>query len=67
MGAVITWNELRKALKPTPACMTKEKWEEIDTKALTTIQLCLTNQVLCEIVHCTTTTDLWINLRILHE
>ena len=62
----ITQNGLKKVLKPKPACMTTEEWEEIDKKTLATIQFCLTNEVLREIIHCITTTDLWLNLEQLY-
>ena len=46
--------------------MTTEEWEEIDKKTLAAIQLCLTNEVLREIIHCITTTEIWLNLEQLY-
>jgi hypothetical protein len=41
------------------ASMTDEDWEDLDARALSTIRLCLENEVLFNIVEETTTTILW--------
>ncbi|KAG6502742.1 hypothetical protein ZIOFF_035029 [Zingiber officinale] len=65
MRAVLTQNGLKKTLKgksKKPATMTDEQWEELDEKALSAIQLCLTREVLREVIHETTTAGLWLKL-----
>ncbi|KAG6499814.1 hypothetical protein ZIOFF_039606 [Zingiber officinale] len=42
--------------------MTDEQWEELDEKALSAIQLCLTHEVLREVIHETTAAGLWLKL-----
>ena len=54
------------AVESKATFITKQEWEEIDEKAIMTIQLCLTNQVLCEVSHYTTTLDLWLKLEQLY-
>ena len=52
--AVLTQNELKKALDgktKKPASMSDKQWDELDEKALSSIQLCLSKQVLREVVN----------------
>jgi len=51
---VLTHNGLKKVLTSKmmrPTTMTKEQWDEIDEKALFAIQLCLSREVLCEVIN----------------
>ena len=51
MNAILTQSELKKALlgiEKRPQDIKEETWQELDEKALTAIQLCLTNKVLDE-------------------
>ena len=47
--------------------MVKEQREEIDDKALSTIQLCLAINVLCEALNQTITVDLASNRSLAHD
>ena len=58
MRAIIIQNGVQKAIDGVdkmPEGKTAAKWEEIDSKALSAIQLCLSNEVLREVVKETTT------------
>jgi hypothetical protein len=46
--------------------MTMAKWEEIDAKALSAIQLCFSNKVLREVMKENTTKGIWDKLESLH-
>ena len=46
--------------------MSNEEWEDLDSKSLNTIQLCLTNDVLFNIVEEYSTTGLWVKLESLY-
>ena len=46
--------------------MTYEHRQELDEKALSTIQLCLTKEVLCEFIHEQITIGLWLKLELLY-
>nr|GEW03190.1 retrovirus-related Pol polyprotein from transposon TNT 1-94 [Tanacetum cinerariifolium] len=46
--------------------MSNEDWLELDKKALATVQLFLTQEVLREVIHETTTTGLWLKLESLY-
>ena len=61
MMAVLTQNGLKKALggkTKKPTTMIDEQWEELDKKALSTIQLCLATHVLREVLDKTTMEEL---------
>lgn len=69
MKAVLTQNGLKKALvgkSNKPVTMTDEQWDELDEKALSAIQLCLSKEVLREVVHETTASGLWLRLESLY-
>ena len=69
MLVVLTQNGLKKILagKMTrPTTMAEEQWDEIDEKALSAIQLCLSREVLCEVINEKTTTDIWSKLESLY-
>ena len=69
MKAVLTQNGLKKALQgksKKPPTMTNEKWDELDEKALSAIQLYLSREVLREVIHETTTAELWLKLESLY-
>ena len=66
---VLTQNGLKKALggkSKKPESMTDEQWEELDEKALSTIQLCLAPSVLREVLDKTTTAEIWLALESLY-
>jgi hypothetical protein len=48
------------------ASMTDEDWEDLDARALSTIRLCLVDEVLFNIVEDMTTIGLWTKLEILY-
>ncbi|KAK9715446.1 hypothetical protein RND81_06G165800 [Saponaria officinalis] len=53
MQAVLIQNGLKKAFdgkSKKPATMEDEQWDEIDEKALSVIQLCLSREVLREVI-----------------
>ena len=65
MRAVLTQNGLKKALdgkSKKPASMTDDQWDKLDEKALSSIQLCLSKEVLREVVNETTVAGLWLKL-----
>ena len=66
MLAVLTQNGLKKVLTGKmmrPTTMTKEQWDE---KALSAIQLCLSREVLREVINEKSTTDIWSKLESLY-
>ena len=65
MHTVFVQQGVSKTLKrkdKMPKEMTEDEKEEMDEKALMSIQLCLSDEVLWEVVHEKTTTSLWQNL-----
>jgi len=69
MRAVLTQNRLKKALdgkSKKPASMTDDHWDELDEKVLSSIQLCLSKEVLREVVNETTAAGLWLKLETLY-
>ncbi|KAL8137092.1 hypothetical protein V2J09_003093 [Rumex salicifolius] len=69
MRAVLTQHGLKKALegkaKVLPI-MTEEQWTELDERALSSIQLCLTREVLREVIHEASGARLWSKLESLY-
>ena len=62
MRALLTHNGMHKALlekEKLAFTITKEKMEDLDAKATATIQLCLSNEVLREVIHEKTAIALW--------
>jgi hypothetical protein len=69
MRAVLTQNGLKKALDgktKKPVSMTDEERDELDEKALSSIQLCLSKEVLREVVNESTAAGLWLKLETLY-
>ena len=69
MKALLIQHGVHKAIdgvEKKPQGMTDTKWEEIDSKALSAIQLCLSNEVLREVVKETTTKGIWEKLESLY-
>ena len=69
MLAVLTKNDLKIALKgkeKKPGDMSDSDLEQLDDKALTAIQLCLTDAVLKEVLGETTAAGLWLKLESLY-
>ena len=69
MRAIFIQNGVQKAIycvDKMPKRLTATRWEEIDTKTLSEIQLCLSNEVLREIVKETTTKGIWEKLKSLY-
>ena len=69
MRVVLTHNGLKKALdgkSKKPTSMTDEKWDDLDEKALSAIQLCLSKEVLREVASENTTVALWAKLESLY-
>jgi len=69
MRVVLTQNGLKKALdgkSKKPTSMTDDQWDELDEKALSSIQLCLSKEVLHELVNETTVAGLWLKLETLY-
>ena len=69
MMAILTQNRLKKAFcgkTMRPAFMTDEQWEDLDEKALSTIQLYLAPHVLHKVLDKTTIVDLWLVLQALY-
>ncbi|GJX70600.1 retrovirus-related pol polyprotein from transposon TNT 1-94 [Tanacetum coccineum] len=69
MQAVLTHHGYKKALRGIAhklQSMSDEDWLELDEKALATIQLFLTREVLHEVIHETTTAGLWLKLESLY-
>ena len=67
MLAILVQNGIQKALGVRPDGMTDTRWEEMDEKARSTIQLSLTNEVFWEVISEKTTKSLWENLESLSE
>ncbi|KAL8160958.1 hypothetical protein V2J09_012447 [Rumex salicifolius] len=69
MKAVLTQNGLKKALESKakmPAGTTDEQWTDLDERALSAIQLCLSREVLREVIHEETAAGLWSKLESLY-
>ena len=69
MKAFLTQNGLQKAIlgkDKLPEKLSEEQKLDLDEKALATIQLCLSNEVLCEVIHEKTAKDLWEKLESLY-
>jgi hypothetical protein len=49
-------------MKSKPASMSDEDWEELDLKAASTIQLCLADAVMYNVIDEDTTACLWLKL-----
>jgi hypothetical protein len=67
MQDLLVQQGLQKALAgkiKKPTSMTDEDWEDLDARALSTICLCLADEVLFNIVEEETTTGLWNRLRV---
>uniref|UniRef100_A0A7C9DXJ7 Uncharacterized protein n=1 Tax=Opuntia streptacantha TaxID=393608 RepID=A0A7C9DXJ7_OPUST len=65
MMAVLIQHGLKKALggmSSMPVTMTDEQWNELDEKALSAIQLCLSKEVLQEVIKEEIATGLWLKL-----
>jgi hypothetical protein len=65
MRDLLVQQGLQKALvgrTKKPTSMTNEEWEELDAKSLSTIRLCLEDEVLFNIVGEDTTVGLWSKL-----
>ena len=58
------WQKRIKSAKP--AGMSNEDWEEMDLKAASTIQLCLPDEVMYNVMDEETTTGLWSRLETLY-
>ena len=66
MNAILTQQGLKKALlgkDKKPSTMKDEDWVEMDERALTAIQLCLSDEVLDEFSKETTAAALWTRLQ----
>ena len=69
MKAILVQSGCHKALagaSKKSSRMTDDQWEKIDLKALSTIQLCFSNDVLREVVKETTSAGLWLELESLY-
>ena len=69
MLAVLTQNGLKKVLAGKmmrPTTMTEEQWDEMDEKALSAIQLCLSREVLREVINEKSTAGIWGKLESLY-
>lgn len=69
MKAILVQSGCHKALEGVsnkPSGMTVDTWEEIDLKALSAIQLCLSDDVLREVAKETTSAGLWLKLESLY-
>ena len=69
MKAFLTQNGLQMAIlgkDKLPEKLSEEQKLDLDEKALTTIQLCLSNEVLREVIHEKTAKDLWKKLESLY-
>ena len=67
--AILIQNGVHKALEgeeKKPIGVSEAKWEKMDTKALSAIQLCLSNEVLREVVKETTSKGIWEKLESLY-
>jgi len=62
-----TWSSQNPTRKVTKlAGMSDEDWEELDLKVISTIRLCLANEVMYNVMNEETTTSLWLRLEILY-
>ncbi|KAE9601143.1 putative RNA-directed DNA polymerase [Lupinus albus] len=69
MRAVIIQSGLKKTLdgkSKKPASMTDDQWDELDEKTFSTIQLCLSKEVLREVANEETVAALWLKLETLY-
>jgi hypothetical protein len=66
MKAVLTQLVVQKALQTRPADMTDDKWQDIDERVLSTIQLSISFDVLREVMHEKSTATLWKKLEELY-
>jgi hypothetical protein len=69
MRDLLVQQGLQKALagkSKKPTAMTEWEWEDLDVKALSTIRLCLVDEVLFNIVGDDTTSGLWSKLESLY-
>ena len=69
MKAILIQNGVHKALEgdeQKPIGLSEAKWEEMDAKALSAIQLCLSNEVLREVVNEVTSKGIWEKLESLY-
>ena len=69
MRAMLIQNGCEKALlgkSKKPVSMTDEQFDEIDLKAMSAIQLCLSNEVLREVMEETTAAGVWLKLESLY-
>jgi hypothetical protein len=66
MKVVLTQLIVQKALQTRPADMIDDKWQYIDERALSAIQLSLSFDVLREVMHEKSTTTLWKKLEELY-
>nr|GEW48417.1 putative ribonuclease H-like domain-containing protein [Tanacetum cinerariifolium] len=65
-GVSQSHNQALRGIAHKPQSMSDEDWIELDKKALATIQLFLTQEILREVIHETTTTGLWLKLESLY-
>jgi hypothetical protein len=66
MKAVLTQLCVQKALQPRPTDMTDDKWEDLDEKALSALQLSLFPDVLREVMNAKSAAELWNKLEELY-
>jgi hypothetical protein len=66
MKAVLTELVVQKVLRTRPADMTDDKWQDIDERALSAIQLSLSFDVLREVMHEKSAATLWKKLEELY-
>ncbi|PKI45057.1 hypothetical protein CRG98_034558 [Punica granatum] len=67
MLAILVQNGLKKVLLGTkPESMSASDWEELDEKVLSTIQFCLTNTILWEVLYEKKAVGLWAKLETLY-
>ncbi|KAF7834627.1 Retrovirus-related Pol polyprotein from transposon TNT 1-94 [Senna tora] len=59
-------NDEVKGKEKKPATMSDDDWSDLDEKALTAVQLCLSNDVLQEVISEKTTAGLWNKLEELY-
>ncbi|KAE9608613.1 putative RNA-directed DNA polymerase [Lupinus albus] len=69
MRVVLIQSRLKKVLdgkSKKPTSMTDDQWDELDEKTLSSIQLCLSNEVLLEVANKETVAALWLKLETLY-
>jgi hypothetical protein len=66
MKAVLTQLCVRKTLQPRPADTTDGKWEDLDEKTLSALQLSLSHDVLREVMNAKSAAELWNKLEELY-